>query len=297
MHPSQFLARDAVSRQFAYRLLAAAIHRRIREGKLCTVWLARTMIALAPCAVCRRVARELRAALAAGSAGRALAIAHTARSAPDRRAEKIVSHRYRYVWICNPKVASRSLITALCAVDPDAELVRNGTTAQLYEARPRIRNYLSFAFVRNPYTRTHSFYADKLLRAQAKVLGRVEGFHGISRGIGFDDLCAWLNSPYGADAFADRHWLSQHLQIRLPAGRMPDVVGRYERLEEDLSAIARRLDMPVPNLPRLNTMTEWRPVEARDHHRQQRERDLSVRNRRMLRARYAEDFELLDYPP
>ena len=256
------------------------------------------MIALAPCAACRQVARELRTALAAGAAGRARAIASTARSTPDRRAEKIVSHRYRYVWICNPKVASRSLISALCAVDPDAELVRHGTTAQLYEARPGIRNYLSFAFVRDPYTRTHSFYADKLLRTEKKALERIERLHGISRDMSFDDLCAWLNSPYGSDAFADRHWLSQHLQLRLPARRMPDVVGRYERLEEDLSAIARRLDMPVPNLPRLNTMTGWCPVEARsDHYRQQRERDLSVRNRRLLRARYAEDFELLGYPP
>ena len=40
------------------------------------------------------------------------------------RAEKLLSHKHRYLWICVPNVASRSLIATLRAVDPGAELIR-----------------------------------------------------------------------------------------------------------------------------------------------------------------------------
>ena len=43
----------------------------------------------------------------------ARAIYRTAMRRTDLRAEKIVSNRYRFVWLCNPKVASRSMIDAL----------------------------------------------------------------------------------------------------------------------------------------------------------------------------------------
>ena len=294
----QLLDPERDKKDLAYRGLAAAVHRLTRAGKQCPEWLARAMFALAPSGGLRQVALDLRQALASGTAEQVLSIAFTARRAPDRRAEKIVSHRYRFVWICNPKVASRSIIAALCQADPEARLIRDLTSAQLYAAEPRIREYLSFAFVRNPYTRSHSFYADRVVRASTNRHRPMRHFHGTSEDTSFDDLCTWLNTPYGSDAFADRHWLSQHVQTRLPSGRLPDVLGRYECIEEDLGAIAARLDMPASALPVVNTMTGWHPVEAMaDQHLRRRARDLSTRNRRLLRARYAEDFDLLGYAP
>ena len=256
------------------------------------------MIGAAPSRVHLEVARELHEALVERAVDRVRSIADTARHGPDLRAEKIVSHRYRFLWICNPKVASRSLIAALRSADPDARLIQSKTIAAVHLAEPRSRGYLSFAFVRNPYDRAHSFYADKIVRANENRHRTVGPYHGVSEDSDFDAVCAWLNTPYGADAFADRHWLSQHRQICLPTGGMPDFVGRYERLEADLRAVAERLGMPEPVLPTLNTMSGWRLDEALAQSRRRlRETELSTRNRALLRRRYAADFDLLGYRP
>ena len=74
--------------------------------------------------------------------------------------------------------------------------------------------------------------------------------------------------------------------------------GAWRTRRTNLCAIAARLGMPAPELPVVNTMTGLHPVEAAaDRHLQQRARDLSARNRRLLRARYAKDFDLLGYAP
>ena len=283
----------------AYLLLAQTAYLSVRTGerRRCPVWLPRAMIAAAPSRVHLEVARELRQALVDGPVERVRSIADTARRWPDLCAEKIVSHRFRFLWICNPKVASRSLITALRAADPDARLISGKTIASVHRVEPRSRDYLSFAFVRDPYDRAHSFYADKVV-LNGQYPNPVFGpHHGISQNSDFDAVCAWLNSPYGADAFADRHWLSQHRQIQLPDGRLPDFVGRYERLEPDLHTVTERLGMPVPVLPKINTTTDRWPEGKLAEGRRLRETALSTTNRALLRRRYAADFDVLDYRP
>ena len=292
-----WVCRNALKPGFAFRFLAkvAALH--TGAGAPCPAGLASAMAAFAPSQAHRQLARDLRHALRVNDAGPARSIARTAAFGPDLRAEKLVSHRFRFVWICNPKVASRSLIAALLDADPTAELIKRLTLAELHARQPRTRRYLSFAFVRHPYMRAHSFYANKVLRNfNTEEAWVIAGHHGIDENSSFDEVCAWLNTPYGSDAFADRHWLSQHRQIRLPSGRMPDFVGRYERLEEDLARIAAQLGMPQPTLPVLNTNTGWRPdPQHRDRERDRRMRDLSARNRALLQTRYAADFALFGY--
>ena len=75
----------------------------------------------------RTLASALTAAIEAGDEEAARALVSTAARRPDLRAEKILSHKHRYLWLCVPKVASRSLIATLRAVDPSAELIRNRT--------------------------------------------------------------------------------------------------------------------------------------------------------------------------
>ena len=103
--------------------------------------------------------REIAATLAAVIDERdyrtALAMASTAARPPDLHAEKIVSRRYRYLWICNPKAASRSIIAALRAADPDAELIRNRTLDEILEARPEL--------MRRVHLRGHSNVFRRLL--------------------------------------------------------------------------------------------------------------------------------------
>ena len=285
----------ARARRAAYRALARAAVHRLAGADACPQLLATAMAALATLPAERLVARELRAALAEGDARRALSIGTNACRSTDVRAEKIVSHGHR-IWVCNPKVASRSLIVALREADPNAELMCERTLREIHAAERRTRSYLSFAFVRDPYARAHSFYADKIGRPPRRAAPITDQYHGLPRR-GFDDVCAWLNTPYGSDAFAERHWLSQHRQIRLPDGRLPDFVGRYERLESDLALVAARLRLRVPPLERINTMSgSLAAPERAAYDQQRRETDLDAANRALLRTRYAEDFQRFGYP-
>ena len=87
----------------------------------------------------RDVAAALAAAIGAHDHARALALVTTAGRRTDLRAEKMVSRRYRFLWLCNPKVASRSIIAALGAADPDAELFRDRTLDEVLARRPEAR--------------------------------------------------------------------------------------------------------------------------------------------------------------
>ena len=286
----------ARARRAAYRALARTAVHQLTGAAPCPRPLATAMAALATSSAERFVARALHEALADGDARRALSIGKNAGRAPDDRAEKIVSHHHRFIWICNPKVASRSLIAALCEADPRAELLCERTLREIYAAERRTRSYLSFAFVREPYARAHSFYADKIARPPRRARPITDEYHGFPRR-GFDEVCAWLNTPFGSDAFAERHWLSQHRQIRLPDGRLPDFVGRYERLDADFALVAARLGLRVPPLEPLNTISGWLPAPERAVvNRHRRATDLDARNRALLRARYAGDFQRFGYP-
>ena len=218
------------------------------------------------------------------------AIIHTVLRKPDLRAEKILSHSYRFLWICNPKVASRSIIDALLSADSGAELIVGRTLDEIFASRPEVRGYYRFAFIRDPRHRTFSCYADKLA-----TLARNGGpeafrffvwrFYGVHPDMTFAEFCQWLNSPYGSDRFADRHWLSQHRQIRLPDGRLPDFVGRYEQLDADWKKVTARLGLPARPLPHLNARSEI--LEATEH--------IDDETTALLKQRYTEDFELGGY--
>ena len=236
----------------------------------------------------RDVAAALAAAVEARDLPTALALVTTAGRRTDLRAEKMVSRRYRFLWLCNPKVASRSIIAALRAADPGAELFRNRTLHEVLARRPEARGYFTFAFIRHPLDRTRSCHADKhalALRERRAARWFIEPWHGLSPGMTFAEFCRWLDTPWGSDAFADRHWLSQHRQIRTADGRLPDFLGHWERLDADWRAVTARLGLPFQELPRLNP-------GPRDVHAAELP-DTAIAT--LLRRRYAEDFRIGGY--
>lgn len=253
-----------------------------------------------------RVLRDLAAELLHGRFGEAARIARAASGSPDLGAEKIVSHKFRCLWLCVPKVASRSIARALAKADPDAEVVSGRSLAALLAGRPELADYFSFAFVRDPVARALSLHAE-LQFGQARNRGeqrrakreKRESFFarcpGLNQARTFDAFCRWLATPYGSDEFADRHFLSQHLQIRGPDGRLPDFVGRMENLDAGWGAVAARLGLPAEPLPMLNTMAGWDAgaSEARAL-RQAADRHVGAAARALLKIRYAEDFRLVD---
>ena len=264
---------------------ARTARRAIRAGVLAP--LARRLAASAV-PVHRVLGALLAAAVAKADDATALALVSTAGRRPDLRAEKIVSHRYRFLWICNPKAASRSLIAALRAADPEAVLIRRGTLGQVLARYPQAADYFRFAFLRHPCERTRSFYADKhgLARYDPDAYRWfIEPWYGLRLGMSFAELCRWLGTPCGSDAFADRHWLSQSRQVTGAGGRLPDFLGRYETLEADWRAIGERLGLPPVALPRLNAGRAGPVGEV----------DVDAQSAAVLRRRYAADFALGGY--
>ena len=261
-----------------------------------------TSISLSPV-----IDRDMISAFSCGALNDALHMTITAAQQPDVYNDKIVSRTYKYIWIGNPKVASRSLLAALLSTDPNAEIIRNKSMADICTLYPEAEDYYSFAFVRHPFRRALSFYSELRfahqrypqvfrLRKEKKRQDLFKRFFGLAEVHNFDDYCQWLNTWCGSDSFADRHFLSQHLLLRLDGGRLPDFIGRFENIESDLSRIARHLDMPTLVLPRLNTMAGWQPTpEALRTARLTMATLLTERNKALLRTRYANDFELGDY--
>ena len=265
------------------------------------------MLALEP-----SIRQDLADALVRGKLVRAFRIARTVSSlCAYVRSQLIVSRRYRYVWLCNPKVASRSISSTLRSITPDAEVLTAVSLGEFFAVRPDARRYYSFAFVRHPYTRALSFYAQLYFSHKRYMTGPqsqwrresrnmfFNNYPGLSEIINFDEYCRWLaTTPYGSDAFADQHYLSQHLHIRLEDGRLPTFVGRFENLDQDFERVVRDLGLPKPKLPVIHTMAGWQPAppELKAARAAMSER-LTEDNKALLRTRYAKDFEVGGYTP
>lgn len=247
------------------------------------------------------LAGSIAAALLRGEFKAARGMAAQAR---DLGAEKIVSRKYRFLWLCNPKVASRSIIAALRCAAPDAELIHAKSVSDIYEMYPEVKDYYSFAFIRHPFDRALSFYAEmRFFRERFDGRGRClkerrQQYYGamfprLAEVDSFDGYCDWLNTTQGSDLLAERHFLSQHLQIRLPDGRLPNFIGALENFDEDFTRIAALLGMPAPQLPMLNTIAGWQPPAAAvKAARADMSACLTERNRALLAKRYAIDLDL-----
>ena len=204
--------------------LADTIHWQLRHNKDMRRILANAMRLeeIAPTGIHRRLAADLLDALCHAGPGDhrespQLSIAATAMQETDTRAEKFVSARYRSLWIANCKVASRSMIAALCEADPSARVIKGRSVEELAGADPAVADYRSFAFVRHPYRRAYSFYADKILSSRSTPRQHrrfIESWHGLESRFSFAEFCEWLDTPYGSDHFAERHWVSQDRTLR-----------------------------------------------------------------------------------
>ena len=171
---------------------------------------------------------DMAGAVARGRGRDALRMARTASRAPGE-AEKIVSRKHRYVWLCVPKVASRSIVAALRAAEPEVEVICGKNIREVYEMHPQARRYTSFAFIRHPFDRALSLYAE-MRHFQERFDGRHRRlktrrqryfercFYGLAEVDSFNDYCQWLNTRYGSDAFADGHFLFRHLFQLLNVG-------------------------------------------------------------------------------
>ena len=250
---------------------------------------------------------DVAGALLHGEIGKARHMTLTILQAPQIYTEQVISRKYRFIWTANARVASRSILAALLDVDPDAEIVRGVSIIDMFARYPETKSYYRFAFVRHPFDRaisyhtrlhcSHEGYESKILSwVERSNRIRFARFYGLSGTRNFDDYCEWVNTPYGSDKYADYHFISQHLIIRVNHVRPPDFVGRFENLRADLDHVAANVGLPAPTLPVLNTIAGWQATpEALQESRSRMSAQLTERNKALLRKRYAEDFWLGGY--
>ncbi len=140
-----------------------------------------------------------------------------------------VDNDKRFIWMDVPKCASTSLKDQLF---PTIDAVHQGRAA----IKHNIVSYFKFAFVRNPYDRMVSNYI--MFTQQKHRIKQLESY----------DL-PWLNhvQDFSFKEFLtvltriDNHHLNSQTNF-IPF--LPDFVGRFENLEEELSHVCTILGLP-----------------------------------------------------
>lgn len=142
--------------------------------------------------------------------------------------------------------------------------------------------YLRIAFCRNPYDRTQSLYADKIIESRHFDRGMKKlGFY---RGMPWQDFIEKVASI--PDFMAEKHLKSQYLYIYKDGP--PDYLFRFEALLEGWKELQRlfkeRGDRDIISLPH-------RRKTRKEKHKPEWINDL----RGLIAKRYETDFEVLGY--
>ncbi len=214
--------------------------------------------------------------------------------------QKLISHKYKFVYLRNPKTGSSTIVDIIRQIDPDVITVQvNHINIQhdiLIDMEHQIKDYYYFTSVRDPYARTLSTYKDMVLNVNERKYNPkydiekhdIETYYGLHGNINFEDFCEWLNSVYGSDIFSNRHWISQYLHIynyNIPFDYNLNYICRLENLHEDLHTIFIELNVDTEYVAKhLNkTSDKYEDVIINDKHKD------------MIYKRYKKDFEIFKY--
>lgn len=149
------------------------------------------------------------------------------------------------------------------------------------------KDWFKFTFVRNPFTRTLSAYLDKIAGRKPQSEPFYDWFRPATpREQTFTDFCDFLAA---GGLWGDMHWAPQAGILLLPQ-EVFDFIGRFERLEDDLSEMVRRGFGPEAKLD----MRQSGPTTGASS---KREAHFTETARATIAALYAEDFRRFGYDP
>lgn len=196
-----------------------------------------------------------------------------------------ISEKDRFVFIHIPKTAGSSIHIALKdhyglvgpdRADPPPE-EHHQSYSFAWQNNP-VQDYYSFAFVRNPWDRLTSAYAE--FRSASHRMGYPVD-PPMSTYSGFEQFC----EEFPASAWAqDVHYRPQHTFICWKDRVEVDFVGRYENLVADYAAIGEKLNISLPIL---------------GHHRKtvhpDRNKIYTPRTKNIIGDFFAKDIEIFGY--
>ena len=237
-----------------------------------------------------------------------------------RQAKYIISDRANFVYFVVPKVACSSIKTALLslfdldaeggapvreddALDLDVHRLFAGSGYQMNKNqlvrrmnRGEFGGHFKFAFVRNPWDRLVSCYANKVMAAKATEFGEPpfrnlpsEKGSRLYKGMPFAEF---VETVYEIpDEESNMHFVSQYRVVCGPGEDrqvMADFVGRFEDLAADFAVVAEKIGgskrLELPHKMR-SANRESRPyTEFYDD-----------RLRELVRERYRDDVEIFGY--
>lgn len=216
-----------------------------------------------------------------------------------RRASKIVSRKYKFIFFMIPKVATSSFLSLFLrepAMNFDAFRSRD-PLAKIFPDPHEFELYYKFAFVRNPWARVVSCYVDKIHNVNKinKVM-IIAKYPGLRPGMPFAEFVQWLCCEGGRDEFADPHWKSQCELLADEFGAiLLDYVGRLENLEEDMERICDQTCIPRLAMPHKNTKSNAFEGNSKGKKNRSYKEYYTDKTRDLIAERYKKDIEVFGY--
>ena len=206
----------------------------------------------------------------------------------DNNTPKIISDKYKFIYIGNPLVASTSFRDGLVRNSQEDYVAR----IEYFEITDDYEDYFKFSFVRNPLTRVVSCYNKKIWNTFALGLLYLYGRHrGFKINFTFEEFVDWLCTENGSDKYADRHWLSQSKILYDESGKcLCDFIGKIENLNNDLKKVEKEIGINI-TLPKSNT-SQSRPKKPKyGDYKEYYDENLIKK----VYWRYKDDFEIFNY--
>ena len=197
------------------------------------------------------------------------------------------------LYVNNPKVACSTIKLALQRAetgDPDYEPVKSvhshrgsplltWPTLKIKDLRPLLQDHFTFSFVRCPYARLQSAYANKIVPPQKKGRFRIDAGFRADEVPSFEDFIRAITAQIPKQQ--NPHWRPQSINLSIDAISY-DYIGRLEQFATDWKPVSDRLKLSVV------------PQRAG----KKSDRSLAVYSEEaaeLTRNYYARDFEAFDY--
>ena len=213
----------------------------------------------------------------------------------EHKPRKIVSEKYKFIYIENPLSASQSVLNSI---------YRKGKRKyQTYSTRnwcniskDKIDNYKKFTVKRNPWERVVSCYNKKILNALSLArIAIIAQFDGLYPQMSFGKFIEWLCSGEGSDGNANKHWVSQYKIIYEESPMPPDVVIELKNFEYQYRQFFEEVGAPIPKIYDKGASKDQyikTPFENKKKHYN----SLSNERFEKIENRYKKDCKMLGYP-